>query len=115
MIKKIITGISFAVAFFAALVVSSVGEVDNWWQISKPWVAVFFIFATVGVVAYNITEIRRYTYPSLVCLLAWMYEHKLIANNFSYRSHVIYRKYNSYGKLFKTTQNLYDAVMFAEV
>lgn len=115
MIKKIITGISFATAFFAAIIVSSVGEVDNWWQISKPWVWVFIISSLVGVITYNITEIRRYTYPSLVCILAWMYEHKLIATNFSYRSHIIYRKYNSYARLFQTTQNLYDAVMFAEV
>jgi len=116
MIRKIIVGISAAVSVYSALVITSVGEVDNWWALVQPWFITFCIASAVGVIAYNIVEIRRYTYPLFICFLAWSNEHKIITTNFAKQSNYIYHKHNrSYGKLYEITQYLYDHVMFAEV
>lgn len=116
MIKKIIFGITAAISVFSTMVIVGIGEVDNWWELSKPWFIVFLISSAIGVISYNITEIRRYTYPAFVCLLAWLNEHKLLSTNFARQSNYIYRKNNrSYSRLFEITQYLYDRVMFADI
>ena len=116
MIRKFIVGISLSLTICSAMIIASVGEVDNWWVLVKPWFTVFVISAVVGIISYNLTEIRRYTYPTLVCVLAWANEHHLARSNFAKQSNFIYRKHNrSYSKLYEITQYLYDRVMLAEV
>ncbi len=116
MLRKSITGTTIALAFFSAMMVASVAEVDNWFNISLPWLITFFVSVTVGALVNNMEFIRRYTYPAFVCLLAWANEHNLIKSNFAKQSNYIYRKHNrSYSKLYEITQYLYDNVMFAEV
>lgn len=116
MLKNIITGLTAALSVFSAIVVASVSEVDNWFAISLPWVIVFFVSVSVGIIVNNLEFIRRYTYPAFVCLLAWANEHNIIKSNFAKQSNYIYRKHNkSYGKLYEVTQYLYDRVMFSEV
>lgn len=116
MLKKIIISICVALSMFSAMVISSIGEVDNWMQLSTPWLVVFFLFVSIGIMTSNLDFIRRYTYPAYVCALAWANEHNLIHSNIAQKSNYIYHKHNkSYAKLYDITQYLYDSVMFAEV
>ncbi len=113
--KNILSGITFIFAMISATVITMVGEVENWWELTRPWVAVFVISVIAFMVIHNIDEIRRYTYPTFVVFLAWAYEHKLIANKMSYHSNIMLKKHKSYSKLYSITQNLYDQLMFVEV
>lgn len=113
---KLLSNISFILSTVCAVMVASVSEVPNWWDITKPWAIAFFVFVAIYIVSNNIDEIRRYTYPVLVCILAWGYNHKIIYGKFAKMSYIMYQKYNSnYYKLYTKIQNLYDKVVFTEV
>lgn len=111
--KRIITSIAFAVAVFSALIISGISDSPTWWSDILPWVITFSISIIIAGIPYNIESIRRYTYPALVVLLAWGYEHRLIYSQFSYHANIIYHRQGaSYRNLYILTQNLYDQVMF---
>lgn len=116
MIKNILSYITFIASMFCAVMVVSVSETADWWQVSRYWMFAFALFATAFVTIHNVDEIRRYTYPAYVCLLAWAYQHKLICGKLSHHSSIMYEKYNSsYSKLYENIQDLYDKVVFSEV
>ena len=114
MFKKILTGVSVITSIVSALVVAGIPDVVNWWELTKPWVIVFFTSTLFGLIINNLDLIRRYTYPAFICFLAWTYEHRLIRGKLPYQSNVILNKHKkSYRKLFEVTQYLYDTVMVA--
>ena len=116
MFKNIISGISLAITLFSAVAVASIKDTSNWWELVMPWVITCLIASVVGIVINNLEFIQGYTYPTFVCLLAWMYEHNLCKTNFAKQSNYIYRKHNrSYRKLYEVTQYLYDRVMYSEI
>ena len=57
-------------------------------------------------------KIRRITYPSLVCLCAWIYKHRIAMTKFTRNAFRIYKMTgHSYSKLYDYTQDLFDSVM----
>lgn len=111
MFKKIANGIMLAISVASAVIISAVAEVPNWWELTKPWVFLFFGSIVFTWVINNGDLIRRYTYPTRVCVLAWAYGHKILRTELGRQSYSIYRKHkNSYSKLFEVTQCLYDMV-----
>lgn len=116
MFKKIVSTISILIATISAIVVAAVPETANWWDLARPWTILFFSSVLFTMIVVNSELIRRYTYPSFICVLAWAYSHKLIKDDFAKHSYTIYVKnHKSYAKLFEVTQYLYDRVMVAEV
>ena len=112
MFKKIITGIAVIISIISAIVVAGIPDVVNWWELTKPWVVSFFTSILFALIVNNGDLIRRYTYPTYVCILAWAYGHKLLNTKLGKQSHIVYTKNNkSYSKLFEVTQCLYDMVV----
>lgn len=116
MLKRFVISMSIIVSTVSAVAIASVGEVDNWWQISSSWLVLFIVATSVGIITGNISEIRRYTYPAIICITAWAYEHNILVTKFARNSNIIFNKHNKdYHKLFQVVQDLYDAVMFVDV
>ena len=61
MFKKIASGIMIGIATASALIASSVADVPNWWELTKPWVILFFSSVVFTYVINNWDLIRRYT------------------------------------------------------
>lgn len=115
MIKKIITYTLYIVSGVSILLASGIKQVANWWDIAKPFFAVWFIALSIALILSNVSKIRRITYPVFVCLSAWSYKHKIIMTKFTRDTHRLYKfKNSSYRKLFEYTQNLFDLCMDAD-
>ena len=111
MFKKFATGIMVSISIASAIIISSIADVPNWWAITKPWLILFFASILFTLIINNSDLIRRYTYPTRVCILAWAYGHKILHTELGRQSYSIYKKHkNSYAKLFEVTQCLYDMV-----
>lgn len=111
MIRKIFIGISCITSIIAGLAVSGIRESTNWWELTKPYFAVWAISTILAIVLYNINYIRRITYPMVVCISAWAYKHKIIKTKFTQSTYKVYKwKNRSYKQLFGYTQDLFDAM-----
>lgn len=107
--QKAITYSLYIISFASVLLASGIREVKDWWNIAKPFFAVWFICLIIALTITNINSIRRYTYPMLVCISAWSYKHKVIMTRFTRNTHRVYKmNKNSYKKLFLYTQNMFD-------
>lgn len=115
-LRKIVTYILYGISLISILLASGIKQVANWWDIAKPYFIVWFICLVVGLVIGNINYIRRYTYPAVICLLAWLYGKKIINTKFSKSTYQVYRYYGkSYGKLFTKVKEAFDYYMISEV
>lgn len=107
--SKIISYILYAVSIVSILLASGIRQVANWWDIARPFFAVWFICLVLALTITNINTIRRYTYPILVCISAWSFKHKVLMTKFTRNTHRVYRMQNSsYKKLFAYTQYMFD-------
>ena len=111
MFKKIVTGIMIIISIVSAIIIAGISDVPNWWELSEPWVILFFSSILFTLIVNNGDLIRRYTYPARVCFLAWAYGHKIFRTELGKQSYSVYKKHqNSYAELFEVTQCLYDMV-----
>lgn len=107
--KKIILYLLYTISFASVLIASGIKEVKEWWDIARPFFAVWFICLVIALTISHITLIRRYTYPILVCISAWAYKHKIVMTRFTRNTHRVYKMNNSsYRKLFAYTQYMFD-------
>lgn len=112
--KKIITYILYIVSFTAFILASGIKEVANWVDIARPYFAIGFSTLALALILSNIDNIRRYTYPSIVCLWAWLYEHKILRSTFSKSTYIVYKRYGkSYSVLFDSVQDAFDQYLVA--
>ena len=111
MIRKIIFATSCITAVISGLAVSAIRDSANWWGLTKPYFIVWAVSTILAVVLYNINYIRRITYPMVVCISAWLYQHKIVVTKFTQSTYRVYKwKNRSYKKLFGYTQDLFDAM-----
>ena len=111
-IMKIIRIIKYAlyiIAFSSILLASGIKDCADWWEIAKPFFAVFTISLTIALTMTYFNKIRRITYPALVCFSAWIYKHKIVMTKFTRNTYRVYKMRNSsFRDLFDYTQDLFD-------
>ena len=114
MMNKIITYTLYGVSIISVILASGTPQVANWWDIARPYFAVWFITTALALCISHVDQIRRITYPALVCLSAWAYSHKIVINKYTRSTHRVYNMQNrSYRKLFAYTQDLFDIYLAA--
>ena len=107
--RKTIAYILYFVGFAAFILASGIRDVANWLDIARPYFAVGSVTLAIALVISNIDNIRRFTYPSVICLWAWLYEHKIIKTQFGKSTYIVYKRYGkSYSILFDTVQDAFD-------
>lgn len=112
--KKIITYILYFVGFAAFVLASGIIGVANWLDIARPYFVVGSVALAIALVISNIDNIRRFTYPSVVCLWAWLYEHKIWKTSFSRDTYLVYKRFGkSYSNLYYSVQDAFDRYLIA--
>jgi len=108
-LKAIITYILVGISLTSILLASGIKEVANWWDIAKPFFAVWFIALVIALLIANINQIRRVTYPTLVCVSSWLYKHRFLTTKFTQNTYRLYKwKNKSYSDLYDYVQDLFD-------
>lgn len=109
--KKIITYILLGVSLTSAYLASGIPDVKNWLDTARPFFIVSTITLIVALTLIYINDIRRITYPGLVCISSWLYKHKVIKTEFTKNTYLLYKwKNRSYKDLFEYVQNLFDVM-----
>ena len=110
-IKKIITYMLVAISFTSIMLATGIKDVTNWWDIAKPLFVVWLITLMIALLIANINQIRRVTYPTLVCVSSWAYKHGLVTTKFTQNTYRLYKwKNKSYSDLYDYVQDLFDAM-----
>lgn len=110
-LKKLISYILYAVSTTSIVLASGIHQVKDWWEIARPFFAVWFICLIVALTISHIETIRRYTYPTLVCVCAWSFKHKILMTKFTRNTYKLYKyKNRSYSELFDYVQDLFDVI-----
>ena len=114
-VKRTISFILYVIAAMSVLLASGIHQVADWWNIAKPFFAVFFICIAIGLTITHFDIIRRYTYPVFVCMCAWAFKHKVLMTKFTRNTYRLYNwKNQSYSALFSYVQDLFDLLYIAE-
>lgn len=111
MIKKVVTIVLTITAIVTGLIASSVKEMPEWWEITRPFFIIYMLSIFVAMTINNFNYIRRIIYPVFVCICAWAYQHKIVTTKFTQSTYKVFKwKNKSYKKLFGYTQDLFDAM-----
>ena len=106
MLRKISIGILAVVAIFSAILAAGVPDVQNWWEISKPFYWIFFTSASGILILVEIKQVRRVIYPLFACICSWIYKYNLVKNRFTYNCYRLYTRFNySYIDLYDYVQS----------
>ena len=107
--KKVIASIFYIGAIFSAIIAAGVPNVSNWWELSKPYYIIFVISLIIATSLTFTNQIRRVSYPILVCISAWAYKHKVLMTRFTRSTYRVYKVvHSSYSELYDYTQALFD-------
>lgn len=112
--KKVISYILYAVGFTAFILASGIKDVANWLDIARPYFAVGSVALALALIISNVDNIRRFTYPMIVCIWAWLYEHKIWKTSFSKDTYLVYKQFGkSYSNLYYSVQDAFDKYLVA--
>jgi len=107
--KKVIVYILMGVSLTSVFLASGIPDVSNWLEIAKPYFIVWAVTLVLALTIIYFNEVRRITYPSLVCVSSWLYKHKLLKTEFTKNTYRLYKWQNrSYKNLFEYVQDLFD-------
>ena len=110
-IISVVLGIISCGALFLATAVKDTADCLTY---ELPLTMVALVAAVIAVILYKWTAIRRVTYPALICVWAWLYEHKLAKSEFSRHTYKVYVFFGrSYSKLYDTVQDAFDQYLEA--
>lgn len=108
-IKKITTYILGFISLASAFIASGIKEFVGWEDTARPFFIIWFVSLIIALVLVNIDNIRRYTYPSTICIMAWLHAHKVLNTTFSKSTYTLYKQVGkSYGKLFDVVQTAFE-------
>lgn len=97
------------ISFTSALISSGVKECAEWFTYAKPFLMFAVITGILAAIIYNWNYIRRFTYPCMICIRAWLYEHNLSASKFSRHTYKVYVHFGrSYKRFFFEVQDAFD-------
>lgn len=107
--KKIITYILYFISFSSIMLASGIKDVANWWELARPFFAVWFITCILALTLSYTNKIRRVSYPAFVCLNAWLFKYRIVNTEFARNTYRLY-KYtgNSFDNLYDYVQELFD-------
>ena len=110
-LRKCIMAISAITAVISGFAAANVKDGIDWWEYTRPFLAVWIIATLVVLFLHNINYVRRVFYPAFVCLSAWLYKYQIVMTKFTRDTYRVY-KYNSksFKKLFGYTQDLFDTM-----
>lgn len=109
--KKLITYILGFISIASIFLASGIKEVSGWEHTARPFFLVWFATLMIALIINNINYIRRFTYPAIICLLAWLYKHNIMHTEFSKHAYRVYKYYKSFGKLYMAVQDAFDYYM----
>lgn len=114
MIRKISMVVLYSTSILSGFAAASVRDSADWWELTKPFLLVWVISTFLALTVTYINQIRRITYPLLVCVSAWAYKHRIIMTRFTRNTHRVYKMKNrSYKELFEYTQYMFDVYLSA--
>ena len=107
---RINIGLCFGIiALGSGVLASQMPESVDWLKQAAPflWVFVIGMFISITLIWWN--SIRRITYPAMICLWAWLYDHKVWDTAFSRDTYRVFKHLGkSYSKLYTTVQDAFD-------
>lgn len=110
-IISVALGIISCVSLFLG---SAVKDTADCLTYELPLMMVALVTGVTALVLYKWLAIRRITYPALICVWAWLYEHKLSKSEFSRHTYKVYVFFGrSYSKLYDTVQDAFDQYLEA--
>lgn len=111
-VKRAIIGILYTVAFASAILACGTDNLStNWWIVVRPLFVIFLISTALATILTYSNEIRRITYPGLVCISAWAYQKRLLMTKFARNANRLYKmNHYSFERLFDFVQVLFDEV-----
>lgn len=93
----------------SAVLGSQVKETTDWLIYAKPYIWVFIICMLISVLLVHWNQVRRVTYPAVICIWAWLYEHRILNSEFSRDTYRVYKHLGkSYSRLFNSVQTAFD-------
>lgn len=113
-IREIVSGIFGIVSFTSALLSSGVKECADWFNYARPFILFAVVTGLIALVIHKWNSIRRVTYPAIVCLWAWLYEHGVIKSKFSEDTYRVYKHLGkSYRRFYTKVQQAFDYYLVA--
>ena len=107
--RKIIAYILYFISFASIILASGITNRADWWNIAKPFFAIWAITLIVALILSYPNRIRRVIYPAFVCVSSWAYKYRIVNTKFAKNTYLIYKlKGRSYTNLFDYVQDLFD-------
>lgn len=107
--RKNISGILVMISLVAAGFASGAKEDPNWLAIARPYLITWGVLLGLAIVIYNWNHIRRVTYPAIICVWAYLYEHKILTSDFAKHTYRVYSYFGkSYKRLYLKVQGAFD-------
>lgn len=107
--KKVIASICYITGFSAILLLSAIDSSLNIWEVGVPYMLVAIISLLLATYLMYETEIRRVTYPALVCTCAWLHKTNLLKTKFTSNAYKVFKmQHRSYEDLYFYVQDLFD-------
>lgn len=107
--KKIFTGICYIIGFSAIFLLSAIDSSENILKVGLPYIIIAILSLLTATFLMYMTEIRRVTYPALVCTCAWLHNTRLIKTRFTSNAYKVFKmQHRSYEDLYFYVQDLFD-------
>ena len=107
--RKNISGILGMISLVAAGFASGAKEDPNWLAIARPYLIIWVVLLGLAIVIYNWNHIRRVTYPAIICVWAYLYEHQILTSEFAEHTYRVYSYFGkSYKRLYLKVQGAFD-------
>ena len=111
-----ITSIVLAIiSIGSAILASSIKDTVDAPRQELPFYVIALITGIIALVLHYWSSIRRATYPAIICMWAWLYDHKLAKSQFSSHTYRVYVYFGrSYKNLYAKVQSAFDEYSKAE-
>jgi len=107
--RKNISGIIGMISFVFVGFASGAKEDPNWLAIARPYLIIWAILLGIAIVLYNWNYVRRVTYPAIICIWAYLYEHQILTSEFAKHTYRVYSYFGkSYKRLYLKVQGAFD-------
>lgn len=108
-LRNIISVVLGIISCGALLLATAVRDVADCFNYELPLLIVALVTGIIAIMLYKWIAIRRVTYPALICMWAWLYEHNLAKSKFSSHTYRVYVLFgSSYSTLYDKVQDAFD-------
>jgi hypothetical protein len=102
------------IAMGSAILASAIPDSVNSFKYEIPFYVVAIIAGVVALALHYWLVLRRITYPAVICMQAWLYEHHLSKSKFSCHTYRVYVVLGgSYKTLYNKVQGAFDQYLEA--